>query len=242
MNLHAEPGTSQAIVEVCDYHLGRDLIDQFSELLHTSWFVDLESIHVAEKSLQKKAVEDIQKSLSKALRSFYSLHPDVRRAIEWQVASNLSADKPETTLQTFTKIDGEFTPIKSFDNLELLLRSALSSFIGQPADTPSLESTLHNPKQSARSAAKSALSDINMKNLTPQADTNEAWKKALTVKRCRFLWFAVKQDAAPKTYSGPFGRFLSDVVIALNKHDEWKDGSAIMRAWKERSEQNEWFL
>lgn len=251
MTIKAEPGTSAAVVEVCAHHLGRKFVQANNDFLVTGWFLDLDLVHAAEKDGQVKAVKDIQDNLAKALLGLYSLHPDLRRAIEWQVSDNLANDEPMTRLQTFALLPQDSTdekatlvlkPFKSHDNLEVLIRTALSSYVGVSADTPGLEVHQGTPGKSAKSTAKNVLSDLNMKDVTYRQRDGETWQKALAVKRCRDFWRMAKDKDAPKTYSGPFGTFLGDIVDALGKRDQWKSLPAVMRAWDGCAEKNEWFL
>ncbi len=248
MRISAPLGTFEAITEVCAAHLGSKVVDQNSIMLLPQWFLDVEQAHVTNKAEQQKAVAEIESSLKRILRTFYALHPDVRRSIEWKIRDNLREDAPVTRFQTFIDHMGESTPISTSDNFELHVRTALASFLGVPADTHRLEFESSNTKASARFAADQALSDLNMKNLTRQARDGGAWQKALTVKRCRELWLSATGNEAPKSFTGGrsgtgrFDDFLTDMIIALGKQDDWSNPAGVMNAWRERSELNEWFI
>jgi len=242
MMIRSELGTHEAIVEVCAHHLGQRFVDEYDFHFSPGWFLDVELANASDKAAQTAALKEVQKSLSNALRQMYLLHPSVRRAVEWQVQKNLSNDTPSTTLKTFTEIDGELVPFKSYDNLEILVRAALASFMGVPADSPGLEFNRAQSRNSALSAANVALSDENMRNITYHQRDGETWQKALTVKRCRDFWRIAKGKDAPRTFSGPFGAFLGEIVDALGKRDQWSSLPAVMRAWAGCAEKNEWFL
>lgn len=242
MTIRSDLGTPAAIIEVCARHLGREFVEEYDFHLSPGWFLDVDLANATDKDGQEAALKEIQKSLSNALRQLYLLHPNVRRAVEWQVQKNLSVDSPSTKLKTFTELGGELVPFKSYDNLEILVRAALSSFTGVPADSPSLEFKRVLSKDSALYAANAALSDDNMRNITYHQRDGETWQKALTVKRCRDFWRVAKAKDAPRTFSGPFGVFLGDIVDALGKRDQWVSMPAVMRAWTGCAEKNEWFL
>ncbi len=256
MRIKAELGTSAAVVEVCAHHLGREFVEANNGFLVSDWFLNLDFVHAVEKDVQVKAVKEIQDNLAKALGGLYSLHPELRRAIEWQVSDNLASDEPMTRLKTFALLPKDSTdeegagkeetlvlrPFKSHENLEIFIRTALSAYIGVPADTSDLETHRGTPGKSAKSVAKNVLSDLNMKDLTYRQRDGETWQKALTVKRCRDFWIAAKEKPAPKTFSGPFGAFLTDVIQALGKHNKWTSEEAAMRAWAGCATENEWFL
>ena len=256
MMIRADLGTCGAIVVVCAHHLGREFVVANADVLIPSWFLDLDFVHAVEKDGQVKAVKDIQDCLAKALRGFYSLHPDLRQAIEWQVSNNLATDEPMTRLQTVAMMPTEdideedvdeevtldLTPFKSHENLEILIRAALSSFIGVPADTLGLETQRGTPGKSAKSTAKSVLTDLNMKDLTYHQREGETWQKALTVKRCRDLWAIAKEAPAPKAPSGQFGLFFGDTIYALGKGDDWPVLKTVMRSWAGCAKEHEWFL
>jgi hypothetical protein len=248
MKIIAPLGTYEAVAEVCASHLGTQIPTEQSYMLLPGWFLDLDHAHVTEKKAQQRTIGEIESALRTALQKFYALHPDVRRSVEWQVRDNRSTDTPTTRLQAFIDLDGKNTPVNSSDNLELLLRAGLSSFLGVPADTDRLEFESANKIKSARSASDAALSDLNMKNLTPQARDGGAWQKALTVKRCRQLWEIAKREDAPKSFTGGrtgtgrFDDFLTDMIEALGKQDEWQNPASVMNAWRARCELNEWFL
>ncbi|WP_170387015.1 hypothetical protein [Ruegeria atlantica] len=242
MIIKADTGTNEALVEVCAYHLGQHFVDEYNWHLSLGWFLDVELVQATDKAGQSKALQEIQNSLSIALRQMNALHPSVKRAMEWQVSKNLTNDMPSTKFKTFTQLDGEWVPFKSYDNLEILVRTALSSFLGLPADTPGLEFKLVRSKDSALSAANVALSGESIKNITYRQRDGETWQKALTVKRCRDFWRIAKGVEAPKTSSGPFSEFLGDIVDALGRRDRWTSIPAVMRAWVKCADSDELFL
>lgn len=242
MTIMSKIGTREAIIEVCRQHLSQKAVDKYAKFLSPWWFLDTDHVHVVGKGQQTAAIKEIERSLRKALLAYNSLHTDVKRAVEWQVTHNIKADNPMTRLQPFSKIDGVDTPIHSNDNLELLLRTAFSSFLGQSTDANSLEILRAKQGNSASSAAEEALSDLNMKEMTKQAKGGQSWQKALTVKRCRELWLEAHEVEAPISLSGQFAKFLGDMVDALGKRDEWKSLPNVMAAWRARAQNDEWFL
>jgi len=235
-------GTAEAIEEVCRCHLPKFQDFNHQVPLVPAWFLDLEFAHVVEKKSQAEAIDEIEKSLRKTLKAIDALHPDLDRAIEWEVARNLETDEPVFRLQTFTDIDGQSTPIQTYDNLKLLVGAALSAFIGQPADAKKLASQPRHRNNSAIIAAKEALSDLNMMDISAQERANESWQKALTVKRCRMLWSVGMDAKAPISYTGKFALFLDDIIIALGKFDTWSDPRSVMQAWRSRAKHDGWFL
>ncbi|MEX0329227.1 MAG: hypothetical protein AB3N07_10925 [Ruegeria sp.] len=241
MSIRSDLGTPDAIIEVCTQHLGRQFVEEYDFFLSPGWFLDVELVQAANKKAQAEALKEIQKSLSNALRQLNTLHPSVKRAMEWQVLKNLTSHAPNTKLTTFTEIDGERVPFQSYDNLEVMIRTALSSFLGLPVDTPELEFKQDRSNDSALSAANVSMSEASFQDITYQQRDGETWQKALTAKRCRDFWQLAKGDEAPKTASGQFSLFLGDVVYALDKGDNWTSLPALMRAWSKCAENDERF-
>jgi len=240
--MKSDTGTPEAILEVCGAHLTHPLPPEIEFALCPEWFLDLHFIHVADRKAEMKKLQKLESGLRSALAAIEEMHTDVRRSLEHQASANLRDDDPTYKLVTFTEYEGQRVPINKFDNVQRFIEHALAAYLGQPAESQDLRTSRHKPDRSAEVAAIQALSELNMLQLNEQAGPHDTWQRIVAVERCRELWSLGTGKQPPNAYSGPFGRFLADVITAIGKVDDWPSPESVFNAWKVKSQHAGWIF
>ncbi len=206
---------------------------EFSEwqllLVNAEDLTDISSVDIVDGNEQLRQLKKLVRSLETALVTLNSLHPEIRRSLEYAFSRNAKNSPAHRILLAFDAVSGdEPEPLATSELFALHLQSLVGHLLGQNPEQINLGS---NPVEGRESCVKSAHSTLLELGLSSaQHARNETIEKSVLVANARRLWKKYKGKPAPKgTSAGKFFDFVGDLIDETGK--EWKPESTI-KAWR----------